>query len=161
GVMLVAGGACGNNPGTSASAGSSGATSSGAGGAACAEGGLWVSPDGQGDACSACAPCALETGRDHARSLAAGASSDILVMLHGGTYRLQHTFMLSAADAGQNGHAIIYRAAPGEVPVLSGAVPVSGFAPWPEAPGTWVASVPKGTHARQLWVNGRRATRAR
>lgn len=123
--------------------------------------GVYVAPDGQGDTCSRSTPCALETGRDHARVLAAAASGDVVVLLRGGTYRLGKTFSLGTADSGHNGHAIIYRAAPSEAPVLSGAVAVSGFTPAPQAPGTWAASVPKGTYARQLWVNGRRATRAR
>ncbi len=53
----------------------------------------------------------------------------------------------------------MYRAANGSRPVLSGAIAVSGFAD--DGGGAKVASVPIGTAGRQLYVGGRRATRAR
>jgi hypothetical protein len=129
--------------------------------ASCASASLYVGPTGAGTACSCAAPCSLETGRDKARAIAATSTSDVIVLLEGGAYRLTETFALTAADSGVGGHAIVYRAAPGPPPLLSGAIAVSGFAPVDGSPGTWVASVPAGTQSRQLYVNGRRATRAR
>jgi hypothetical protein len=122
---------------------------------------LYVSPSGTGDACSCNAPCALTTGRDHARAAAPTAAHDTIVQLAGGTYRLGQTFTLGAADSGANGHAIVYRAAPGASPVLSGAIAVTGFTPVDTTNVVWVASVPAGTRSRQLDVGGKRATRAR
>jgi hypothetical protein len=127
----------------------------------CASASLYVAPSGTGTACSCAAPCALETGRDQARALAAGSSANVVVQLEGGTYRLPHTFALTAADSGASGRPIVYRAAPSATPVLSGAIAVSGFAPVDATKVVWAASVPPGTISRQLYVNGRRATRAR
>jgi len=131
-------------------------------GVTCVGGDVNVAPDGAGNECSCSSPCSLETGRDRARGLIAGAAGDIVVQLADGTYRLGQTFTLDATDSGPgNGHALIYRAAPDAKPVLSGAIRVQGFAPLDTSNLIWVASVPGGTQSRQLWVNGRRATRAR
>jgi hypothetical protein len=127
----------------------------------CASASVYVAPDGTGTACSCADPCALETGRDQARALAPTTGADVVVLLAGGTYRLTETFALTAADSGVGGHSIVYQAAPGATPVLSGAIAVSGFAPVDSTGVVWVASVPSGTQSRQLYVNGRRATRAR
>jgi hypothetical protein len=123
---------------------------------------VYVAPNGAGTACSCASPCALETGRDKARALTAGATSDVVVEVEDGTYRLAHTFALDATNSGPGGgHVTVYRAAPGASPVWSGALRVQGFAPVDAQMTVWVASVPAGTHSRQLYVNGRRATRAR
>lgn len=161
GTSSTGGSATGGRGATGAGPTTTAASSGGAGGGAtCSGADVFVAPDGTGTACSCTAPCALETGRDHARALAPSRPGDLVVQLRGGVYRLGHTFALTAADSGVNG-AIVYRAAPGEAPLLSGAVAVTGFAPATTPAGAYVATVPAGTHARQLWVNGRRATRAR
>lgn len=123
---------------------------------------VYVAPAGTGTACSCSAPCALDTGRDKARSLTAGAKSDVVVQVADGVYRFAHTFALDATDSGPGGgHVTVYRAAPGSSPVWSGALRVQGFTPVDAQKTVWVASVPVGTSSRQLYVNGRRATRAR
>jgi hypothetical protein len=128
----------------------------------CASADVYVAPNGSGDACSCAMPCALTTGRDHARALAAGAARDIVVLVEDGTYRFAQTFTLDASDSGPGGgHAIVYRAAPGAKPTWSGATQVQGFSPVDAQKVVWVASVPPGTKSRELYVNGRRATRAR
>ncbi len=95
--------------------------------ASCASASSYVAPTGSGTACSSAAPRALETGRDQARALAGAATSDVVVLLEGGAYRLTETFASTAADSGMGGHAIVYHAAPGATPVPSGAISVSGF----------------------------------
>jgi hypothetical protein len=76
------------------------------------------------------------------------------VLLHGGTYRLDKTFVLTPADAGTT-----YCAFPGETPVLTGGQPISG---WKQDTGkVWVAEVPKGWRFHYLFVNGQRAQRSR
>jgi hypothetical protein len=127
----------------------------------CAKADLYVAPDGQGTACSCAAPCALTTGRDRARGRAPTTDGDVVVLLRGGTYRLTETFRLGGMDSGVGGRAVVYRASPGESPILSGAIAVTGFAPADPARKVWVADVPAGTRSRQLYVDGRRATRAR
>ncbi|WP_194923681.1 hypothetical protein [Catenulispora pinisilvae] len=48
-------------------------------------------------------------------------TGDIVVSLTGGTYRLSTTFQLGPRDSGQNGHTVLWQAAPGQTPVISGA----------------------------------------
>ena len=121
---------------------------------------MFVAPGGNGELCSCTTPCALETGRNKIRSLIAGANRDLIVQLADGNYRLTRTLELGSADSGPgSGKSIIYRAAPSAKPMIVGALKVQGFAP--KTGGIWVAKVPAGTAARQLWVGGRRATRAR
>jgi hypothetical protein len=96
-----------------------------------------------------------------ARALVGKASADLTVELATGTYRLASTFKLSAADSGTPGHTIVYAAKQGATPILSGAIQVTGFSPVDAQHRVFVASVPPGTKGRQLYVDGRRATRAR
>jgi hypothetical protein len=93
--------------------------------------------------------------------LAPTVDHDVVVLLAGGTYRLAATFTLGADDSGVNGHAIIYRAAAGAPPILRGVVAITGFSPTDATQRVWVAPVPPGARSRQLYVGGRRATRAR
>jgi F5/8 type C domain/Right handed beta helix region len=116
-----------------------------------------VSPDGQGTACTAGDPCSLLTAQAEVREATPTMTSDIEVVLAGGTYRLSDTLAFSAAegDGGTNGYTVTYEAAPGVDPVLSGGEQVTG---WTEgADGVWQAQVPAGTQTRQLYVNGVRA----
>jgi hypothetical protein len=84
--------------------------------------------------------------------------ADIVVEVAGGTYRLERPVTFGAEDSGRDGHRVIYRARPGETAVLSGGRRVEGWQP--EEGGRYRARVDL-PNFRQLWVNGRRAQRAR
>ena len=126
---------------------------------------LYAAPNGTGTSCSLAAPCALVDAVTAARARTAGMTSDLIVSLRGGTYRLTATLAFGEQDSGRNGHRVLYQAYPGEAPVLSGAVQITGFSPYDQAKGIWraplPATLPAGTRGRQLFVNGIRATRAR
>ena len=102
--------------------------------------------------------------RDAVRHLiAAGLTSDVEVLIREGTYRLEEPLAFGPADSGTDEHAITYAAVPGEKVVVSGGRAITG---WRRAEGeVWTAQVPgvrEGTwYPRHLWVNGRRAVRAR
>ncbi len=85
---------------------------------------------------------------------------EVVVSLEDGVYRLERSFMLTNQDSGRNGHDVVYRAAPGAKPILSGAVQVTGWTVYDKALNIYKASVGR-TRSRQVYVNGRRATRAR
>ncbi|WP_236061982.1 discoidin domain-containing protein [Actinacidiphila acididurans] len=85
---------------------------------------------------------------------------DIHVELASGTYRLTSTFTLSSQDSGTNGHRIVYEAAPGAHPVVSGGSQVSGWTLDDKTHNIWKAHV-GNVDTRQLWVNGELETRAR
>jgi hypothetical protein len=117
---------------------------------------LFAAPDGTGVACTPGRPCGLLGAQ--ARTRQASASRDVDVMLGGGTYAMSAPLGLAAADGGRNGHRVVYEAAPGATPVLSGGLAINGWTN-DAATGTWSASVPAGTASRELYVNGVRAPR--
>ena len=84
---------------------------------------------------------------------AANARDDVTVVVGDGVYTLTAPLVFRAADGGQGGHRVDWRAADGAKPLLSGGIPVTGFRLHDEARRIWVADVPKGVDARQLWVN--------
>jgi Carbohydrate esterase 2 N-terminal len=122
---------------------------------------LYVSPTGSGTACSAAAPCSLSQARTEVRALAPSMTGDIDIELLGGTYRLTSTFQLGPQDSGENGHNVVYQAAAGQTPVITGAEQVTGWSEYDPSKGIYRAAVPVGTQSSQLFVNGVRAQRAR
>ena len=118
---------------------------------------LYASPTGSGTACSQASPCSLSGAQSAVRSeLAATSGADVTVLLQDGTYRLASTWAFGAADSGSPGNPVIWEAAPGAHPVISGASQVTG---WTEvgSSGVWSAPVPAGSASRQLYVNGQEA----
>jgi hypothetical protein len=102
------------------------------------------------------------------------ANAPTTIVLHDGTYHLSEPLQLQAADSGTEASPLIIEAAPGEHPVLSGGVQISGWnksdkrvrgLPSIARGKIWVADAPRinGTvlNFRQLWVNGQRAIWAR
>lgn len=119
-----------------------------------------VAPGGDDAAAgTADAPFAsIARAREAVRDVLADMDADVAVVLHGGTYRLAKPLKLTPEDSGMNGHAVIYRAAAGETPVLSGGREIRK---WREGEnGMWVAPA-KFKDCRQLYVNGVRTQRAR
>jgi len=92
-----------------------------------------------------------------ARDAARGSPKPARIVVADGTYPLTEPLELVAADA-----ATEWVAAAGARPVFSGGRRVTG---WRERDGLWVAPVPGvpsgGRGFEQLWIDGRRATRAR
>ncbi len=115
-----------------------------------------VAATGTGSACTTKQPCSLETAQLAVRRLAPAMGSNLDVVLSGGTYRLTHPFRLTAADSGRNGYRVIYRAAAGATPLLSGGREITGWRPVPGMSHVWSAQLPASVDTRQLYVNGRR-----
>jgi hypothetical protein len=91
----------------------------------------------------------------------------IRVRIRGGTYRVTGPIVLAAEDSGTEKAPITYAAYPGERPVISGGVPITGWKKQGDGP-LWTAPVPPRSvrssqplHFRQLFVDGRRAVPAR
>ncbi|TMK41831.1 MAG: right-handed parallel beta-helix repeat-containing protein [Actinobacteria bacterium] len=85
----------------------------------------------------------------------------ISVYLLAGTYRLTRPLVLDWRDSGRAGAAVVWRAAPGAHPVISGAVRVQGWTLHDATRGIYEARVVRGLQTRQLYVDGSRALRAR
>ncbi len=121
---------------------------------------LYVSPTGSGTACTSAAPCSLTQAKSSVEAIAGNMSGDIVVQLAGGTYRLSAPLVLGNADSGTNGHNVIWQAASGATPVLSGGQQVTGWTVRDSANNIYVASVPANADSRQLYVDGALAPRA-
>lgn len=94
----------------------------------------------------------LEHARDMARARAAGKA----IHLAPGVYRLTRTLALDSRDSG------IGFIADGDGVVISGGVPVTGWRIADRARNLWSAPAPAGlTNARQIYVDGVRASRTR
>jgi len=100
----------------------------------------------------------LTRARDAVRGVNAKMDADIVVVLRGGAYRTDGTVVFDHRDSGTGGHEVIYRAHPGETPVISGGRPITGWRP--DGPKRWKAKT-NIANFRQLYVNGVRAVRAR
>ena len=96
----------------------------------------------------------LVRARDAVRDrIAAGLTGDVTVLIHGGTYRLDHTVVFGLKDSGTKNHSITYAACPGEKPVFSSGLPIADWRKLDELlPGlpdvargkVWIADVPDG-----------------
>jgi len=102
----------------------------------------------------------LAGSRDAVRRLKANAplSDPVHVVVADGRYAIQGTLTFTPDDGGTGNCPITYEAAPGAKPILSGGRVVTG---WKEhRDGIWKAPSPV-ENTRQLYVDGRRAVRAR
>ncbi|MCY3019122.1 MAG: right-handed parallel beta-helix repeat-containing protein [Planctomycetota bacterium] len=136
---------------------------------------LYVAPDGN-DAWSGRlarpnaertdGPLATLAGARDARRKAAAEkplAEPVRILVGDGRYTVAEPLVLAPEDGGTAESFVSYEAAPGAHPVLSGGRIITGFKP--DKDGLWVAQVPEvaaGTwYFEQLFVNGRRAVRAR
>jgi hypothetical protein len=121
---------------------------------------LYVAPDGKDDNPGGeAAPFAtIEKARQAVRAINRQMTGDIVVVLRGGTYLIGQTIAFDPGDSGNGGHDVIYRAAPHQTPVISGGQRVTGWQK--DEKGRWKAPAPVDNF-RQLYVDGKRATRAR
>lgn len=95
------------------------------------------------------------------RELLSGDAEHVRVEIAAGVYMLDETLYFSNEDAGAAAdRPVVYAAVGGDV-VLSGGRRIDG---WRQEAGQWVAKVRLDARSpafRDLWVNGRRAVRAR
>jgi hypothetical protein len=101
----------------------------------------------------------LDRARGAARNVRRPLHGNIVVRLLGGTYRLNRPLTLQAADSGANGYDVVYAAAAGAHPLISGGRRITGWAMFDRARGIYRART-RGLSTRQLYVDGRRAVRA-
>lgn len=95
------------------------------------------------------------------RTLLPSAGRNLTVLLRGGTYFLPSALALTSADSGQGGNRAVWCAYPGETPVISGGVALTGT--WVNTSGhIWRLPVANAAayQPRALWYNGTRCKRA-
>jgi hypothetical protein len=88
-------------------------------------------------------------------------TGDIVVYLRGGTYTPESPVTFTESDSASNGHEIVYRAYPGESPVISGGIEITEWEEVDSIKHVYRAPVPTGLNTREMYVDGVRAIRAR
>jgi len=90
-------------------------------------------------------------------------SQPVCILVAEGRYRMTEPLTLGPQDGGTRNAPVSYEAAPGATPIFSGGRTITGWSAGPD--GVWVAKVPEAAAGKwyfeQLFVNGRRAVRAR
>ncbi|BAV05177.1 protein of unknown function [Filimonas lacunae] len=117
---------------------------------------------------------ALRLAREWRRLHNSGVQGGIHIIVQGGTYRLYDPVLIRPEDSGTPESPTIIEAAAGEQPIISGGITINGWKRAQQTPAglpavakgkVWVAPVPATGGVsllfRQLWVNNRKATRAR
>ncbi len=141
---------------------------------------FWVAPGGADrnpgtrEAPLASVAIAARQARELRRLNDPAAPAGVRIILRGGVYPLTSPWLVRSEDSGTETSPTLVEAAPGERPVLSGGIPVTGWQKATERiPGlpsaargkVWVAEAPvvggRILEFRQLWVNERKAVRAR
>src|SRR5258708_20319222 len=79
-------------------------------------------------------------------------SGDIVVQLAGGTYRLSSTWNFTSSGSATNGHSIIWQAAPGQTPVITGGQKLTGWTLINSSKNPWQATLPSGVSSYDLLV---------
>lgn len=109
----------------------------------------------------------LFRAQQEVRKLAKTAHSDIVVHLRAGSYQLDKTLELAdaAGDSGPNGRTVTYQAygyanKRPETVILHGGKAITGWKLHDATKNIWQANI-DALDARQLYVNGKRAERAR
>lgn len=108
----------------------------------------------------------LEAARDRLRTIRGAANGlpgvPVTVVVRGGVYVLLDPLVFEPQDSGTPEAPVIYAAAPGEKPVLSGG---RRIAEWRIENGVWKADVPEAKSESfavgAFWVNGERRDSAR
>ena len=121
---------------------------------------IHVSPRGDdGNSGTAAKPLApLAAAQSRARQSA--GHEPVTVLLHNGIFYLPETLVFTAADSGTKKFPVVYAAAQGEQPVLSGGVRLKPE--WtPFRDGIFQAKTPDGLVMDQVFVNGERQHMAR
>ena len=107
----------------------------------------------------------LERARDELRQRrrTGGVTDGAALLVRAGEYELTKPFQLTAEDSGTAAAPIVYRAFPGEKPVLFGGKRITDFKPFKDniLQADVAAQGFKGVRFRQLYLNGERQTPAR
>ncbi len=125
---------------------------------------FYVSPTGS-DANAGTSPGSpfrtLAKAQAAVRGVDQASAGQITVNLAGGTYRLTSPLTFTAADSATGASGDIqWKAESGQFPVVSGGVQITGWTQVDTGKHIWSAPAPSTLDTRQLYVNGKRATRA-
>ena len=97
----------------------------------------------------------ITQARSRVREMNRNMNDDLVVYLRGGIYPASTPIQFGERDSGTNGHDVIYKAYPGESPVLSGGIQVTGWTL--DHDQIYRATLHRDSKLRALFVNGVRA----
>ena len=106
----------------------------------------------------------IQHAQHQVRSIVAqGLKQNVTILLHEGTYRIASPLTFDVKDSGTKKHRITYSAFKNEKVIISGGRHITG---WQQLPNdNWRVMLPRVKSGkwnfRELFVNGKRATRAR
>lgn len=129
---------------------------------------IWISPkgsdfnDGTRQSPKATLTSALRQAREWRRTEDNRIQGGITIYVEGGTYAFHEPVFIRPEDSGTKESPTIIRSVGDEKVILSGGISING---WKKQGKVWVADVPafngRPLDFRQLWVNGKKAVRAR
>lgn len=129
---------------------------------------IWISPkgsdfnDGTRQSPKATLTSALRQAREWRRTEDNRTQGGITIYMEGGTYAFHEPVFIRPEDSGTKESPTIIRSVGDEKVILSGGISING---WKKQGKVWVADVPafngRPLDFRQLWVNGKKAVRAR
>ena len=129
---------------------------------------IWISPkgsdfnDGTCQSPKATLTSALRQAREWRRTEDNRIQGGITIYMEGGTYAFYEPVFIRPEDSGTKESPTIIRSVGDEKVILSGGISING---WKKQGKVWVADVPvfngRPLDFRQLWVNGKKAVRAR
>ena len=129
---------------------------------------IWISPqgndlnDGTRPSPKATLTSALRQAREWRRTDDERVRGGITICMEGGTYSLYEPVFIRPEDSGTEDSPTVIRPVADEKVLLSGGIRIGG---WKKQGKLWVADVPmfngRPLDFRQLWVNGKKAVRAR
>ncbi|UCD28183.1 MAG: right-handed parallel beta-helix repeat-containing protein [Planctomycetota bacterium] len=101
----------------------------------------------------------LSKAQNAVRRLIPTMKSDMVVMIRGGNYFIDHTISFGPADSGRSGHKVIYTSYPGERPMLVGGRLIKGWTRHDE--NLYRVKLDPAWKFDQLFVDGVRQQKAR
>ncbi|WP_373183387.1 right-handed parallel beta-helix repeat-containing protein [Bacteroides ovatus] len=129
---------------------------------------IWISPkgsdfnDGTRQSPKATLTSALRQAREWRRTEDNRIQGGITIYMEGGTYAFHEPVFIRPEDSGTKESPTTIRSVGDEKVILSGGISING---WKKQGKVWVADVPvfngRPLDFRQLWVNGKKAVRAR
>ena len=129
---------------------------------------IWISPkgsdfnDGTCQSPKATLTSALRQAREWRRTEDNRIQGGITIYMEGGTYAFHEPVFIRPEDSGTKESPTTIRSVGDEKVILSGGISING---WKKQGKVWVADVPvfngRPLDFRQLWVNGKKAVRAR
>ena len=129
---------------------------------------IWISPkgsdfnDGTRQSPKATLTSALRQAREWHRTEDNRIQGGITIYMEGGTYAFHEPVFIRPEDSGTKESPTTIRSVGDEKVILSGGISING---WKKQGKVWVADVPvfngRPLDFRQLWVNGKKAVRAR